>query len=94
MRAPRGYKPWTVDYVYSMIYELGCSGVPISMKCDAAPELREIRRQVAARSTTATVPIDVLVRESKGNGAVEKGLMTWQGQFWTLKDHLEHGIGV
>ena len=77
-----------------MTHELGYLGVPISMKCDAAPELREIRRQVAAKRTTATVPVDVPVRESKGNGAVEKGVKTWQGQLRTLKVPLEHGIGV
>ena len=49
---------------------------------------------MAARRTTATVPTPVPVRESKGNGAVEKGVKTWQGQFRTLKDNLGHGIGV
>ena len=49
---------------------------------------------MAAGRTTATVPIDVPVRESKGNGAVEKGVKTWQGHFRTLKGQLEHGIGV
>ena len=89
----KGCKPWIVEYVYSTIYESGYSGLPISMKCDAAPELKEIRRKVAAKGTTATVPIDVPVGESKGNGAVEKGVKTWQGQFRTIKDHLDHGIG-
>ena len=68
----KGCRPWFVEHVYSMIYELGYSGVPISMKCDAAPELKKTRRQVAAKRTTATVPIDVPVHESKGNGAFGK----------------------
>ena len=89
----KGCKPWTVEWFYSIIYELDSSGVPIPMNCDAAPELKEIRRQVAAMRTAATVPIHVLARESNGNGAVEKGVEAWQGQFRTLKDHLEHGIG-
>ena len=49
-----------------MLYELGYSGEPISMKCDGAPELKEIRRQVAAGRATAIVPIDVPIRESTG----------------------------
>ena len=65
----KGCKPWIVEYVYSMIYELGYSGVPISMKVDLAPEHKEIRRQVAGKRKFATVPIDVPVRESKGHGA-------------------------
>ena len=75
-----------------MVYALGYSGLPVSMKRDAVPELDEIRRQVAALRTA--VPIDVPVRPSKGNGAVEKGVETWQGRLQTLKDQLEHGIGT
>ena len=68
----KGCKPWVVEYVYGIINELGYLGVPIAMKCEAALVLKDIRRQVAARRTTATVPIYIPVRESKGNGAVDK----------------------
>ena len=30
----KGCKPWIIEYVYSMIYEFGDSGMPISTKCD------------------------------------------------------------
>ena len=43
--------------------------------------------------TSPTVPIDVATRESQGNGAVEKSVKTWQGQFRTIKSHLETEIG-
>ena len=37
----KGCKPWIAEYVYSIIFALGYSGVPISMKCDAAPERKD-----------------------------------------------------
>ena len=63
------------------------------MKCDQAPELKELRRQVSLKRSAPTVPIDVPVRESKANGAVENAVKRWQGQFRTPKSHLEHSIG-
>ena len=56
--------------------------------------MKELRRLVSAKRSQPTVPLDVPVRESKGNGAVEKAVRTWQGQFRTLKSHLESEIGT
>ena len=36
------------------------------------------------------MPMDVPARESKANGAMEKVVRTWAGQFRTLKSHLEY----
>ena len=63
----KGCTPWVVEYVHNILSELGYSGMSISMKCDQAPELKEIRKQVAMRRSAPTVPIDVPVREAKGN---------------------------
>ena len=86
------YKEWIVQYIVAILSELGYGGTRIAIKCDQAPELQKIRREIAARRASATVPLDVPVKESKGNGAVEKAIRTWQGQFRTLKDHLEYMI--
>ena len=40
------------------------------MKCDMAPELKELSTQVALNRSAPIVPIDDPVRESKANGAV------------------------
>ena len=85
----KSVRDWVVDYIYSVICELGYEGVKIGIKIDAARELREYRRLVAAKRSKPTIPLDVPVRESKGNGAVEKAVRTWTGQFRTLKCHLE-----
>ena len=37
--ATKACVPWVVEYVYSVLYELGYGGIAISMKCDRAPEL-------------------------------------------------------
>ena len=78
-------RPWLVEYVHQVINELGYGGIKIAVKCDKAPDLQLLRRQVSARRSAATVPIDVETRESKGNGAVKQAVRTWQGQFRTLK---------
>ena len=44
---------------------------------------------VIALRSAPTVPIDVMKKESKNNGAVEKAVQTWEGQFGTLKSHIE-----
>ena len=72
--------------------ELGSSGVQVALKSDAAPELRELKNMVGGKRYSPAVPLEVPVRESKANGAVERAVRTWQGQLRTLKSHLESGI--
>ena len=38
--------------------------------------------------------MDVPVRESKANGAMEKSVRTWSGQFRSLKSHLEYELKI
>ena len=59
------------------------------MKTDRAREILQLRREVTALRSAPTVPNDVMKKESKSNGAVEKAVQTWEGQFRTLKGHLE-----
>ena len=66
----------------------------MALKSDAAPELRELKKLVAAKRSCPTVPLEVPARESKANGAVERAVRTWQEQFRTLKSHLESGIDM
>ena len=74
----KGYKEWFTQYLVEIINELGYGGTRIAIKCDQAPELQKLRREIGARRTAPTVPLDVPVKESKGNGAVEKAIRTWQ----------------
>ena len=69
-------KPWIVEYVKNIIYELGYSELKIAMKCDQAKELQELRRAVANSRTPPTVLMDVPVRESEANGGIEKAVRT------------------
>ena len=82
--------PWVVEYVYQVIEELGYGGTRIASKSDIALELRQ---QVAAKRSAPTVPLNVPVRESKANGAVENAVRRWQGQFRTLKSQLDFELG-
>ena len=92
--ADKACKPWIVEYVCNVLNELGYSGIKVALKSDAAPELRELKKLVAAKRSCPTVPLEVPARESKANGAVERAVRTWQGQFRTLKSHLESGIDM
>ena len=87
------YQGWLADLVKAILDELGYAGVRIAIKNDNAQELIKLRSEVTARRAAPTVPLESPVAESKCNGAVEKAVRTWQGQFRTLKDHLEYEIG-
>ena len=86
-------QPWLVEYVTRVIEELGYGGVKIAMKIDLARDLQDLRRQVSAKKSAPTVPLNAPVRESKRNGAVENAVRRWQGQFRTFKSHVETEIG-
>ena len=70
-----------VIMVNAIIMEFGYGGVKIAIKCDGAPELKAIRREVGLLREMPTVPIDVPVNVSKSNGAVERTVRSWQGRF-------------
>ena len=81
--------PCIVAWAKAVIDELGHGGIKIGMKMDGARELPQLRREVAALRSAPTVPIDVMKKESKNNGAVEKALQIWEGQFRAFKSHIE-----
>ena len=80
--------------VKTLIEELGYGGMRIGFKSDNAEELIALRKRVAELRTKETVPIIVPVRVSHSNGAIERAARTWQGQFRTLRSHLEDEVGV
>ena len=88
--ASKATKPWIVEFVKNILYELGYGQLKIAIKCDGAKELQELRRAVANSRESPTVPIDVPARESKANGGMERAVRTWAGQFRTLKSHFEY----
>ena len=77
--AEKACKPWIVEYACNVLNELGYSGVKVALKSDAAPELRELKKLVAAERSCPSVPFEVPARGMKANGAV---------QFRTLKEPL------
>ena len=87
--ATKEYEDWLAEYLKAITVELGYGGARIAIKHDNAPELIRLRTELTSRRGAPTVPITVPVKESKNNGAVERAVRTWQGQFRTLKDHAE-----
>ena len=86
--------PWIIEHVSANIRDLGYDKVKIAVKIDGAKDLQDLRREIAARRTPPTVYLDVPARESQANGAMERAVRTWEGQFRTLKSHLEYEIGI
>jgi hypothetical protein len=91
--ASKSVEEWIVEYVVRVIGELGYGGTRVAIKVDNAMELQDLRRQVSARRAAPTVPLNAPVRESKNNGAVENAVRRWQGQFRTVKSHVESELG-
>ena len=73
--ASKAVTDYVVYCVKSVIDELGYREVRIALKSDAAPELQQVREQVRNLRTAPTTPIDVPVKESEINGAVERAFM-------------------
>ena len=92
--ATKEHEDWLADYFKAAPDELGYGGCRVAIKCDNARELLKLREAISARRTAPTVPITVPIKESRGNGAVERAVRTWQGQFRTLKDHAEFELGA
>ena len=88
--ASKATKPWIVEFVKHILYELVYGQLKISIKCDCARELHELRRETGNSREAPTVPIDVPARQSKANGGMERAVRTWAGQFRTLKSHLKY----
>ena len=85
-------KEWIIVCVKSLIDQLGYGGMRVGIKNDNAPELLALRRGVIQLRDAPTTPIDVPVRESRANGACERAVRSWEGQFRTVKHHVETAL--
>ena len=86
-------KRWMIVLVTAIIKELGYACITVSMKCDGASELLAICREVTLLRESPTVPIDVPIKVSQSNGAIERTVRSWQGQFRAMKSQLEDEAG-
>ena len=58
------------------------------------PELVQLRNEARKLRSAPTTPIDVPVQESKTNGAVEQAVKSWEGQFPTIRAHVESELSA
>lgn len=90
----RGVVRWVIDALIKDLESMGYAQCKICIRCDRESSLLAIRRAlIRKRKNVQTVPLDVPVRESKSNGAMERAIRTWQGEFRTLKECLQLKIG-
>ena len=76
-------QPSLVEYAARVIERFGDGGLTLVTTTDIARDLQDLRRQVSAKRSAPTVPLNVPARESKGNGAAENAVRRWQGHFRT-----------
>ena len=88
-KGPVGY---VVKWCAEKLERAGYGGVAITLKSDGEASVVALKRSIALRRTAETMPIESPVRESKSNGAIERDIRTWQGQFRTLKNRLEDNL--
>ena len=86
-------KSWMVRYIHGMLCELGYGQVTIGFKSDRAPELIQLRQEVAKLRSSPTVPLLAATKESKSNGDMERAVGMWQGQLRTVKQQVEEETG-
>ena len=60
--AEKACKPWVVEYVFNVLIVLEYSGVKVALKREAAPELHELKKLVAAKKSSPIAPLEVPIR--------------------------------
>ena len=83
-----------VSWVVGKLEECGYAGTPITLKSDQEPAILSLKRAIAIRRRAETPLVESPVRGSKSNGKIERAIRRWQGQFRTLRHHLEERLGI
>ena len=79
--ASKSTKPWIVEFVKKILYDLGYGQFEICVKCDGARELQELRRAIGNSRKAPTVPIDLPAREARLTAAWSDQRVHGQGSF-------------
>ena len=82
-----------VKWLVEKSEECGYSGIKLTLKSDQEPAMLALKKAMAFRRKAETPLIESPVRESKSNGKIERAIRRWQGQFRTLRHHLEARLG-
>ena len=85
-----GVVKWIVD----KLEESGYAGVPVTIQSDQEPAIMKLKQAVAVTRKAETPLIVSPVRESQGNGRIEKAIRKWQAQLRTTRHHLESRVGA
>ena len=78
-----------IDAGMGFLSTLGYQACRIALKCDTEASIVAIRSAVARAREAPTVPINVPVRDSKSNGAMERAIRIWQEMMRTIKCSVE-----
>lgn len=83
---------WVIKALMGFIATAGFQACRIAIKCDNETSIVAIRNALMRAREAPTVPLNVPVRESKPNGAMERAIRSWQGQRRTIKCFLERKL--
>ena len=82
-------KPDIVAWMNQNLVDAGFAGMRVTLKSDGEPAMKALKGALALKRGCDTSIIHSPGRESKSNGAVERGIQTWKGQMGTMRLHLE-----
>ena len=82
-----------IAWMMQNLSDAGYSGLPVTLKSDGDEGMIAIKHNLAVKRKVETPIINSPVRESKSNGAVERKIAKFKGQFRTLKLYFESRIG-
>ena len=82
-----------VEWVVGKLNRYGYRGVHITLKTDGGPAIVALKEAIAVMRVAETALMESPVRESQGNGKMERAIRTWRSQFKTLRHFLESMLG-
>ena len=90
----KGATNQAVTWIVKKLEEAGYSGIGLTLKSHQEPLVMALKKAVALRRQAQTTPMESPVRESQSNGAIERAVRTWEGQFRTIRHQFEANIGA
>ena len=91
----KGVVEWVGKWVTEVIEDWGYGNMSIIMKSDQENAIKALKKHVAEkRVNVETIMEESPKKDSASNGAVERAIRTWAGQFRTIKDAYEFKSGM
>ena len=89
----KGPVEWAVEGIEKFIRDQGYSKNGIAVETDNEVSIMAVREAIMLVRDAPTTPLDTAVKESQGNGGMERAIKTIQGQYRTILCQLVEKLG-